>query len=143
MKQLFLFFIMLTSAAVHATPWGAEPVTLFDNLAAEDIGLEIDVISSYSFGDSEGWTGVTASNGAWLVSGYFGLMVSQGYDTQARPWMRIKQFDYRQVTPITGGCNIDAPVLHSGDRIAVTDLGNDWCRCLLLSNGFTRRSSLR
>ena len=61
MKQLLLISILLTTASVQAAPWGTEPVTLFDNLAPEEIQLEVDSISSYSFGDNEGWTGVTAS----------------------------------------------------------------------------------
>jgi hypothetical protein len=128
MKKLFLIALLLTSASVQAAPWGTEQVTLFDNLAAEDIGLEIDTFSSYAFADNEGWTGVTASNGAWQVSGWFGFFASSESAAQARPWMRIKQFDYSQVDAITGGCNIDAPVEHPGTRVAVTDLGNNWCR---------------
>jgi hypothetical protein len=127
-KTAIFCSLLLIAFRVQAAPWGTESVTLFDNLAAEDIGLEIDTFSSYSFGDNEGWTGVTASNGAWYVSGWFGFFASPESDAQAGPWMRIKQFDYSQVDAITGGCNIDAPVEHPGTRVAVTDLGDNWCR---------------
>jgi hypothetical protein len=127
-KIAILCSLLLIACRVQAAPWGTESVTLFDNLAAEDVGLEIDTFSSYAFGNNEGWTGVTASNGAWAVSGFFGFLVLPESDAQVGPWMRIKQFDYSLVTPITGGCNMDALVVHPGTRIAVTDLGNNWCR---------------
>jgi hypothetical protein len=135
-KRLPFIFILLASASVQAAPWGTEPVTLFDNLAPEEIQLEIDYYFSYALSSNEGWTGVSASNGAWVVPATFGLMVLPDFDAQTTPWMRIKQFDYSQISAITGGCNIDAPVEHSGARIAVTDLGNDWCR-VEVDNEFT------
>jgi hypothetical protein len=142
MKQLFFIPILLASASVQAAPWGTEQVTLFDNLAAEDIGLEIDTFSSYAVADNEGWTGITASNGAWYVPATFGFLAQPEIDAQTSPWMRIKQFDYSQSGAITGGCNIDAPVEHPGTRVAVTDLGNDWCR-VEIDNVFSYLPPLR
>jgi hypothetical protein len=96
---------------------------LFNNLSPEALGFIIDCESPFGTGPctygADSFTGITDTNGAWEITGWFGLNLDTDSDAQAQPWMRITGFDFTQ---LGGGCTTDNPIEHAGTKESATDL---------------------
>jgi hypothetical protein len=97
-KRFFIGFALslLTSGLLASTQVNAadtESVTLFDNLAPEDINLTMECGYNPCTYDADLYNGYGGSSdgGNWGV-GSFTMLLPPAFDAQAKPWMRMVSY---------------------------------------------------
>ena len=132
----------LNPLPLPAVPPGGH--VLFDNLAPEALNLHIECEFPWAAGpcsySADGF-GAYTSDGVYPYTGAFSLWLSDGFDAQAQPWVRITGFDFGNAAS-GGGCVLGNIIAHPGTKESATDLslyegGYNLCRIGLAGVDYT------